>query len=85
MPELAKRSGLFVIEFIGNGTSCRAVIRKGSLAVVSRPTATGHVAYIVDQDRKICKSKGGTTLTFEGKVYEADKDTGKIMIPYQKE
>lgn len=42
LPELYKKSGLFVIEFIGNGTSSRAVIRKGSLALVSRVTPVGH-------------------------------------------
>ena len=33
-PELKDRVGLFIIEFIGNGISARAVIKKGSLSLV---------------------------------------------------
>jgi hypothetical protein len=33
-PELKDRVGLFIVEFIGNGMSARAVIKKGSLSLV---------------------------------------------------
>lgn len=55
------------------------------MSLVSRHTAEGQIAYIVDQDKKICKSKGKTTLTFDGKVYQADQVTGEIVVPYEKE
>jgi hypothetical protein len=46
-PELDDRVGLFVIEFISNGYSSRAVIKKGFLSLVCRATAAGHVAYVL--------------------------------------
>jgi hypothetical protein len=52
--QLDNRSGLFVIEFLGNGYSSRAVIKKGGLSIVHTPTIAGHIAYILDEDKNIC-------------------------------
>lgn len=46
-PELDNRVGLFIIEFISNGYSSRAVIKKGSLSLVTRSTVAGHIAYVL--------------------------------------
>lgn len=46
-PELDDRVGLFIIEFISNGYSSRAVIKKGSLSLVVRSTVAGHIAYVL--------------------------------------
>ena len=40
-PELDNRVGLFVIEFISNGFSSRAVIKKGSLSLITKSTIAG--------------------------------------------
>jgi hypothetical protein len=47
-PELNGKIGLFIVEFIGNGMSARAVIKKGSLSIIHKPTIAGHLAYILD-------------------------------------
>lgn len=54
-PELNDKVGLFIIEFLGNGRSARAVIKKGSLSLIHRSTIAGHMAYILDDDKQICK------------------------------
>jgi hypothetical protein len=50
-PQLAGRVGLFIVEFIGNGVSARAVIKKGSLSLVHRSTIAGHLLYILDEKK----------------------------------
>jgi len=82
-PELTGRVGLFIVEFIGNGVSARAVIKKGSLSLIHRSTIAGHMAYIIDDDRKICKGKR-TGIWFNKKFYESDEKTGHMFIPYAK-
>ena len=83
--------GLFIVEFMGNGVSARAVVKKGRLSLVHRSTVAGHLCYIIDHDKKICKGdkrigvyfqsqQGGTNKQF----YAAEKDTGRIFIPFQK-
>lgn len=81
-PQLDNRVGLFVIECIGNGYSSRAVVKKGTLSLVSRATAAGHVAYILDEDRNICRGRK-TGIWFDENLWEAD-EAGRILIPYTK-
>lgn len=87
-PELNGRVGLFIVEFVGNGRSARAVIKKGSLSLIFRSTVAGHMLYILDDDKKICKGGDAqddkTGVFFEKKFYEADKQSGSIFIPYGK-
>lgn len=51
--ELDQKVGLFVIEFIANGYSSRAVIKKGTLSVIYKQTVSGQVAYILNDNREI--------------------------------
>jgi hypothetical protein len=82
--ELKGKVGLFIIEMSGNGKQSRAVIKKGSLSLIHKSTAAGHVGYIIDHDRKICKSEK-TGLWIEKKFYPSDlKKNGAIFIPYGK-
>jgi hypothetical protein len=53
--ELTGKTGLFIIEFVGNGCSARAVVKKGSLSLFHRSTVAGHMCYILDDDRDVCK------------------------------
>ena len=70
-PTLKDTLGMFVVEFIGNGKSSRAVIKKGTLNFVHHPTAAGHFCYILDQKRNICKgAKCGIWL--DTQFYAAD-------------
>lgn len=55
-PELDNKVGLFIIEFISNGYSSRAVIKKGSLSLLVRATVAGHIAYVLGNTFKnLCK------------------------------
>ena len=69
-PELNDKVGLFIVEFIGNGMSSRAVIKKGSLSMIHKPTIAGHLAYILDENKKICIGPK-TGLYFDCQYYEA--------------
>jgi len=79
--ELDGRVGLFIVELIGNGMSARAIIKKGSLSLIHKPTIAGHMAYILDENKEICKSEK-TGLFLDGQYYKAEDSTGKIFIPY---
>ncbi|MCY2990724.1 MAG: hypothetical protein NTY19_23025, partial [Planctomycetota bacterium] len=75
--ELTK-PGVYVIDFIGNGQSSRAVIRKGQLRHLVRTTTAGHVFTVLDeQNRKLPKA----TLWFGGREY-APNDKGDIVVPF---
>lgn len=50
-PELQGKEGLFIIEFVGNGRSARAVIKKGSLSLIHKSTIAGHEATILDDNK----------------------------------
>jgi len=69
---------------MGNGYSARAVIKKGSLSIVHRSTVAGHLAYVLDENKKVCISDR-TGVWFDSKYYPADKATGRIFIPYSKQ
>ncbi len=48
-PELGKKRGVWVIDFMGNGKSNRALIRKGKLKVISRVSAAGTAITVLDE------------------------------------
>lgn len=80
--ELKGKVGLFIIEMQGNGRMSRAVVKKGSLSLIHKSTSAGHLAYIIDADRKICKSER-TGVWIKKKFYQCDLDkNGSIFIPY---
>ena len=80
--ELRGKVGLFIIEMQGNGKMSRAVVKKGSLSLIHKSTPAGHLAYIIDADRKICKSER-TGVWIKKKFYQCDLDkNGSIFIPY---
>lgn len=84
-PQLDDRVGLFVIEFISNGYSSRAVIKKGSLSLIFKSTVAGQTAYILDENKNICDSID-TGIWYKNQYYKANPDKGgRIIIPYQKQ
>lgn len=83
-PQLDNRVGLFVIEFISNGYSSRAVIKKGSLSLIHSPTIAGHAVYILDENKEICKTEN-TGIFFENNYFKCDPEAGgRVLIPYEK-
>ena len=81
-PILKNRHGIFVLDFIGEGISTRAIIKKGSLAVQTQPGVGGNYCYIMDEDRHICNGQN-TGIWYEGVYYPADVGHGgKITLPF---
>lgn len=63
----------------------RAVVKKGSLSLIHKSTPAGHLAYIIDADRNICKSER-TGVWINKKFYKCDLlKNGSIFIPYEKQ
>ncbi|MFZ2956601.1 MAG: hypothetical protein WA705_06900 [Candidatus Ozemobacteraceae bacterium] len=72
------RPGVFVIEFLGNGRSSRALIRKGRLTFTERTGAAGHVFTVFDEAGTVCPK---ARLWLAGREYDAD-EKGAIAVPY---
>jgi len=77
IPEINK-PGVFVVEFIGNGKSSRAIIRKGKLFCVNAIGAAGHEFRVFDENNQ---SKPDAVIKFDGYEYKTDQQ-GIIIIPY---
>lgn len=76
LPQLA-RPGMYVVDFVGNGRSSRALVRKGRLRPLVVGTAAGQRFTILDDEgRKVA----GATLWLEGREYAAGED-GTILVP----
>ncbi|ACY15829.1 hypothetical protein [Haliangium ochraceum] len=72
------RPGVYVVDFIGNGTSSRALIRKGHLGFVERAGAAGQVLTIIDE--------AGHALA-DASVWMGDEEfapraDGTVLVPY---
>ena len=76
-PQLTK-PGVYVVDFIGNGRSSRALIRKGRLRHLVRTGAAGQVFTILDEQGKQVKD---ASIWLAGHEYTAEKD-GSIVVPF---
>ncbi len=70
--------GVWIVEFIGNGVSSRAVVRKGRLQFVERLSTAGHVFTVYDEkNRKI-----ENPAAWLGNQYFTAEDDGTLTIPF---
>ncbi len=69
---------MYIVEFIGNGKSSRAVIQKGQLRPLVRTSVAGQVFTILDEAGKRVTD---ATLWLAGHEYTPDKD-GLITVPF---
>ncbi|MCB1061421.1 MAG: hypothetical protein KDN20_00710 [Verrucomicrobiae bacterium] len=78
---LTNRRGAWVIEFIGNGRSSRALVRKGGLQYLAETTPAGIAARILTQNNEPAKSPA---IWFGGREYrpEAESKDGLIVLPF---
>ena len=76
-PELNK-PGVYVIEFIGNGKSSRALVTKGDLRILEKIGPAGHEFTITDEKNK---RRPQAAIWLEGTEYSPDKK-GVIRIPF---
>ncbi len=72
------RRGVYVIDFIGNGMSSRALIRKGKLRYLVRTGAAGQVFTILDEKQQRVPA---ATLWLGGTLYTPN-ETGHIVTPF---
>lgn len=78
---LTGKRGIWIIEFIGNGMSSRAVVRKGRLQYVSRTTSAGHLVTVLNRDNAPAKD---AAVWLGGRKFEPD-DKGRIVVPFTSE
>ena len=76
-PEL-KGAGVFVIDFIGNGKSSRAVVRKGQLTYLVETNSAGHRFLVFDENRELRKN---ASIWLGGHEFTADRQ-GQIQTPF---
>lgn len=77
LPEL-KKPGVYVVDFIGNGRSSRALIRKGKLKFLAKTVPAGQVFTVLDEkNQKVDDAK----ILLGGHEYVADKN-GEIAVPF---
>ncbi len=70
--------GVYVIDFIGNGKSSRALVRKGKLRYLVRTSTAGQVFTVLDeQNQKLPRA----TLWLAGHECQPDED-GEINVPF---
>lgn len=69
------------MEFIGNGVSSRAIIKKGRLILKETITVAGHAFYILNEDFEICTGPK-TGLWVDNKFYLVDPVRKEILIPF---
>lgn len=77
-PQLDAERGAWVLEFIGNGKSSRAVIFRGGLQYLMRPSSAGHALRVLDE-RGQAVSKAYVWM--QEKRYDPDEE-GEILIPF---
>lgn len=78
LPELAG-PGVFIVDLIGNGLNCRAIIRKGQLNFITKHLAQGIAFQLIKTGEKPQPVNGAIELS--GTRYEAN-DQGIIFMPY---
>ncbi len=78
---MLKDRGVYVIDFIGNGMSSRAVVRKGKLEYLVRTSAAGQIFTVIDEQRQPVPK---ATLWLAGTLYQPNDD-GLIVTPFSNE
>ena len=76
--ERLKKPGVYIVEFIGNGKSSRALIRKGRLNYLEKNTGAGHSFVILDDSNRMVKP---ASLWLDGHEYQSGDD-GSIAVPF---
>lgn len=77
LPEL-NEPGVYIVEFIGNGRSSRALVQKGYLHYLLRTGAAGQVFTVLDEKNKLVPD---ARLWIAGHEYAPDEN-GQIVVPF---
>ncbi len=76
-PQLSK-PGVYLVDFIGNGRSSRALIRKGKLKHLVRTGTLGQIFTVLDDTNKPIAN---ASIWLAGHEYTAN-DKGEILVPF---
>jgi hypothetical protein len=76
-PQINK-PGVYVVDFIGNGKSSRALIRKGQLRALVGMSTAGQKLTIIDQSDRIVQ---GATVWLGTQEYKSD-EKGVVLVPF---
>ena len=76
-PQLDK-PGVYVVDFIGNGRSSRALVRKGRWRHLVRTVPVGQMFTILNEKSEVVKD---AMVWLSGHEYVADQD-GSILVPF---
>lgn len=76
-PRIQER-GVYVIDFIGNGVSSRAVVNIGGFRLLERTSASGHVFTVVNEANEPVPE---ATLWVDGQHYTPD-ERGMLRVPF---
>ena len=71
-------AGVYIVECLGNGYRCRAMIYKGDLRVRERTGTAGHVLTVFNEQNKLI---GNASVWLGGHRVTADKK-GEILVPF---
>lgn len=75
---LKGQRGAWVIEFIGNGMSSRALVQKGRLQYLAKTTGAGTFVTVLDENNDLAKKPA---VWFGGRKY-TPSDKGIIALPF---
>jgi hypothetical protein len=75
-----KEKGVFIVELVGGGLSSRALIKKGSLKLLTQEHAQGNKLYIIDEDKRICAGSK-TGIYIDGKFHKVNEQ-GYVLLPF---
>ncbi|MBL8755674.1 MAG: hypothetical protein JNK15_20430, partial [Planctomycetes bacterium] len=78
---MLKEPGTYVVEFVGNGISSRAVVHKGALRIAERTTAAGQAFTVFTEAGEPAQDP---VAWFGGREYRADA-RGEIVLPFSTE
>lgn len=79
-PQL-NRPGVYVIDFIANGKSSRALVRKGRLRSLVSTSTAGHSIMVIDDGNLPVKD---ATVWIGGQEFKANQD-GRVIVPFSAE
>ncbi|KAK2950095.1 putative Actin-binding protein [Blattamonas nauphoetae] len=89
LEELNGRCGVFIVDVVGGGQTSRALIKKGTLRFLERPTVNGQ-ALLVLNEKNVVVSKERAAVWVDGVKYTrtaaddviADLQPDEILIPF---
>ncbi|HVV86215.1 MAG TPA: hypothetical protein VHE35_24335, partial [Kofleriaceae bacterium] len=73
------RPGTYIVELIGGGRACRALVRKGGLRAAARRSAAGLAVTVLDDDGRV---RPGAAIWLGGRELRAREGADTIAVPF---